>query len=311
MAAIAQSTERMEVGSYILNASVRPPLLTALSAIDLDELLGGRLVLGLGSGNKHINADWFNVSQSRPLKYMEEYVSCVRRMIQARSGEMVCFEGQIHKTRWTASVDPVRPTVPIILAAGYPKMMQLAGRVADGVGLVALMSPSYIREVIRPLVLKAAEAADRDPEAFRVFSSPFVAIHENEDEARNSIRRMICNTFHPVPHPYLEFTLREQGYSRLVDDCSRALRDGDVEAAMAAILDETIDEISVCGPLHKCREALGRFAGALDDVLLTNADMSPYIQHRDGGYVSAAVAHADYLELGRAATEDAQDRRAG
>ena len=87
LAALATATERVEIGPCILNAYARSPWITAMSAIDLDELCGGRLVLGVGTGNKHINETWQGISQDRPLRKMEEYVTLLRKAVATRLGD--------------------------------------------------------------------------------------------------------------------------------------------------------------------------------------------------------------------------------
>ena len=164
LAAMAVGTATIGLGSYVANAYARSPWLTAISALDLDELSGGRFVLGLGTGNRHIN-DWSHgLDSSRPLAKMRDYVPLVRAVVAARAGELVARDGPVHRTHWRAGRDPLRPAVPVVVAAAGPRMIELAGGLADGVGVGVLVSPEHLRDVIRPLARDAAAAAGRDPE---------------------------------------------------------------------------------------------------------------------------------------------------
>jgi 5,10-methylenetetrahydromethanopterin reductase len=113
LAAIALATNRVEIGPYILNAYGRSPWLTAMSAIDLDELSAGRLLLGIGTGNKHINEDWQGIRQVQPLLKMREYVSQLKAAVATPLGSRVDIDGTIHRMHWAPAVAPLRESIPV------------------------------------------------------------------------------------------------------------------------------------------------------------------------------------------------------
>ena len=164
LSAIAAATTRITLGPYILNAYGHSPFMAGLGAIDLDELSGGRLVLGVGPGNVHINRWFQGLETERPLTKMREYTELLRQMVRAQPGGPVHFEGQIHRTQWAPRVQPVRASIPVWLAAISPKMVRVAASVADGIAMGVLLSPEYVRDAIRPVAAAAAAAADRDPD---------------------------------------------------------------------------------------------------------------------------------------------------
>ena len=116
LSAIAAATSRIRLGPYVLNAYGRSPFLTAMSAVDLDELSGGRLVLGVGGGNKLINEQWQGIPHERVLTKMEEYVTLLRQAARTGLGERLDFEGKVHRMHWVPAVEPIR-AFPVILAA--------------------------------------------------------------------------------------------------------------------------------------------------------------------------------------------------
>lgn len=274
LSAIAAATDKIEVGSYILNAYGRSPWLTAMSAVDLDELSGGRFVLGIGTGNKHINEAWQGVPQARPLRKMEEYITVVKKAVSAKPGETVQFQGDIHSINWPVAVKPVRETIPVYMAALYPKMTAVAGRVADGLALGAMLSPDYIKEVVMPNFRQSASDAGRNPDQLKCTVSPFVAVDEDEEVARKFAREAICHLYSPVPHPYYDYVLREQGFSEVADACTRYVPEGKLDKAMATITDEVLDAVTISGSMEHCQRQLKRFEGLVDQILFVNVNMA-------------------------------------
>lgn len=274
LTAIAQATERVEIGPYILNAYGRSPWLTAMSAVDLDELSGGRLVLGVGTGNKHINEDWQGIPQARPLRKMEEYVTVLRKAVSAKVGETVSWQGEIHSMNWSPAVNPVRDAIPVYLAALYPKMTAVAGRAADGIAMGALLSPAYVRDVVKPRFLAAAEEAGRDPAQLGTTIAPFVSVDEDGEAARQAAREAICHLYSPLPHPYYDFVLREQGFSKAADAATKYVPEGKMEKAMEAFTDDVMDVVAISGNIEQCRRQLEQFEGIVDQTLFVNVNYS-------------------------------------
>ena len=272
LAAIAAATERVRIGPYILNAYARSAWITGMSAIDLDELSGGRLLLGVGAGNKHINDVWQGVPTERPLKKMEEYVTLLRQIVRTRLGETVKFEGEMHVMDWPPAVQPMRTSIPVYLSAIYPKMTGVAGRVADGVALSSLMSPGYISDVIRPRAEAAAADAGRDPSELGFITSPFVSVGADAEAARHAARLALCRLYHPLPRPYYDFALREHGFSRAADIATKYVPEGKIEKAMEAMDDDVIDALTISGSMEDCAAKLVAFDGIVDETTLVNVN---------------------------------------
>lgn len=270
LAALAQATDRLRIGSYVLNIYGHSPFITAMSSIDLDELSRGRFLLAVGSGNRHINEQYQGLRHERPLQKMREYVELLRRTFQATAGEEVVYEGEIHHTRWQPAVTSYRASLPIYVAAIYPKMLGVAAQVGDGLALGSLISPAYIRDVIQPTVRTAADAIDRNPDDLGYLMAGFVAVDDDRDRARDAVRQAICSLFHPLPHPYYEFLLREQGFSAAADACVRHVPIGRIQAAMEAISDELVDAVAITGSSEQCSRDALRWEGLVDEVIFTN-----------------------------------------
>lgn len=270
LAAIAAATTRITLGPYILNSYGRTPFITGLSAVDLDELSGGRLVLGVGPGNQHINRLFQGLETDRPLTKMREYVELLRQIVRAPLGGHVRYDGKIHRMQWEPRVEPVRSSIPVWLAAIGPRMIKVAASVADGVAMGVLLSPEYVRDVIRPAAVKAAEAANRDPGELQYPMGGLVAVDDDLDRARATIKAAICSFFDPIPHPYYDFLLREQGFSKAADACAKFVPEGRIQAAVDQIDDAVVDNLAFVGTPAQCALRLAAYHGVIDEVIYLN-----------------------------------------
>src|SRR5262245_16076687 len=134
LGAIAQATSRVRIGTAIANAFTRTPLLHASAAMDLDELSGGRMVLGLGSATRRMNEDWYDVPFSAPAARMRELVSLLRAAFRAQKGGGFRWKGEHWKLDVPIYGRPGAPReeIPIWIAAVNRGMIAAAGAVADG-----------------------------------------------------------------------------------------------------------------------------------------------------------------------------------
>ena len=133
---IAAATERIGVGTGIAWAFTRSPFILAITALDLDEMSGGRFRLGLGAGVKRLNETWHGVDYGRPAPHLRETIEAVRLIMQkAHAGEPIRYAGSYHDLDvkgWVRPHPPVREAVPIYAAAVQAGMARMAGDVADG-----------------------------------------------------------------------------------------------------------------------------------------------------------------------------------
>jgi probable F420-dependent oxidoreductase len=153
-AAIAAATSRARVGTAIALAFTRSPMITALEALDLDELAGGRFVLGLGSGVQRLNEDWHNARFGKPVGHLKETVRNIRHFwATCTSGDPIDLPGDHEPMRIRGYERPFpvgNPEIPIYLAAMGPAMTRLAGAIGDGWISHELCSPRYLQERVLP-----------------------------------------------------------------------------------------------------------------------------------------------------------------
>jgi len=159
---VAAATARVRVGTAIANAALRPPVLTAKTAAQLDQAASGRFILGLGVGNAVMNAR-FGLSPFAPLRMVEEYVEVIRSVLNRDTG----YDGRLFRTGMVPlDSPPIRAGLPVWLGALGPRMLALAGRIADGV-ILNLMTPAQAGQAAG-IVRDAARAAGRDPASVEV-----------------------------------------------------------------------------------------------------------------------------------------------
>ena len=198
------------------------------------------------------------------------------------------YDGEVHSMHWSPAVQPTRPSIPVHLAAIYPRMVNVAGRVADGLALGALLSVAYVRDVVAPAARAAAARAGRDPAELRFLMAGFTSVDDDPEHARDSARRAICSLYHPLPHPYYDFLLREQGFSAAADAATKLVPDGRLEAAAEAMDDALIASLCIAGTPDECRARTAEYDGVVDEMIYSNvAAVSSTLSHE--GVASGTV----------------------
>lgn len=277
LAALAYSTASATLGPYVLNATLRTPYAAGLAALDIDEMSGGRLALAVGAGNAHLTRQYAGVESDRPLARVRDYVQILRLMMRAPAGEIVSHEGRVHSINWARSTPgSVGRPAPVYVAGASPKMLAMAVTVADGLALGALTSPGYIRDVIRPPMLKTASHAGRDAAELGLKVCVILAVHDDPMRARESARRTVAGIFASHPHPYYEHLLREQGFGIELERCLVELSAGRPDAAVQAISDDVLDSVTVCGTPSECAARLSDYGGLVDEVVVANASPAAF-----------------------------------
>ena len=278
LTAMAAATREIHFAPYVLNAYGRSPLIAGMSAVDFNDFSDGRLVLGVGGGNRIINEEWQGVPHARVLTKMREYVEILQKIARTRLGDTLDYQGRIHRMSWSPAIDPHPSSYPVYLAAVFPKMLRVAAQVADGIAGGATLSPEYIGQ-IKHQARNYASETDRDFATLKWNAVTVFAMDDNRDAARRAAREAICHFYAPLPHPYYEFTMREQGFAREADQLLKLMPAGQLEASLEAISDNCLDTISICGTPEECRAKIASYRGLLDEMLLLNvmpsADADP------------------------------------
>ena len=266
LGAIAEATERIRFGTGIANSFTRSPLLHASAAMDLDELSGGRMVLGLGSATRRMNQDWFGIPFSAPAARMRELVTLLRQAIAAQRGGGFRFEGRF----WTLNV-PIysrpgapRSEIPIWVAAVNRGMIAAAGAVADALVGHPIATRRWHREVTLPGLRSAEEQAGRETGACKLAPYVVTSISDDRDQAIRDAKGQIgfyltTKLYHSV--------LDLHGMREVGQACRRALRSFDVAAMANAVPDALVEEIAIACTPDEARDRLAQWKDLTDEPL--------------------------------------------
>ena len=267
-AAVINATDQAKVGTYIVNAYAREPWMTGIEARDLNEISGGRFILGVGTGNLHFNDLYMGIDSKKSLAKMRDFLSIVRMVANGEAAERVRYQGEVHRIRWRASWPPATTDLPVYLSASGPNMLKLAGEVTDGVAVGIMSSVQFMRDIVKPNATAGAEAAGRDPRDLAFPMAATVSINENREAARDASRASICKLFHPIPHPYYDLQLRQLGFEEFADKATELMPKGQLEEAMRWVPDKVVDTMTITGTLDECVARVGEYEGLADQVIL-------------------------------------------
>lgn len=288
-AAVINATHRAQVGTYIVNAYAREPWMTGLEARDLNEISGGRFVLGVGTGNLHFNDLYMGIDSSKSRAKMRDFMEIVRSVVSGRARQPVRYQGDKHRIRWRATWEPATPSLPVYLSASGPRMVRLAGEVSDGVGIGIMSSVDFVRDIVRPNARAGAEAAGRDPDALKFPMAATVSINADVELARDASRAAICKLYHPIPHPYYDSQLRQLGYGDFADQATQLMPAGKLREAMALVPDAVIDSMTITGTVADCVARVKEYEGVADEVILARTAQR--------GEPSGMAAYEEFFEL--------------
>ena len=253
MALIASNTTRLRVASGVVPIQTRTPIVLAMSATTLGHVAPGRVALGVGVSSPIIVGQWHGLPFRKPLQHMRETVQVLRL---ALSGERVNFEGEFYRIKNFRLSLPATP-VRIYLGALGPKMLELAGEVADGV-LLNWLAPETVGASMRHLGA-GARRAGRGLGDFEIAAFVRTCVTDAPARARDWLARDI--TGYAIVDSYGEF-FRTSGYAAEVEAVNAAWKAGDRAGAVTKVSPRFLDGLGVIGPAGFCRERVGQFAKA-------------------------------------------------
>lgn len=271
-AAIAAGTEQVGVGTAIALAFTRSPMVTALEALDLDELSGGRFRLGLGTGVQRLNEDWHNARWGKPVGHLTETVRNIRHFWETcTTGEPIDLPGDHEPMRMRGYERPfpvLRSHIPIYLAAMGPAMTRLAGRIGDGWISHELCSPAYLRERILPeLETGISRAEGKEREDVDVVVSACCSVSSDRAEASARVRGLVG--FYASVRTYADFfEFHDLGQQQ--QDVIAAFRSGRGADYLAeSVPVEMVDALTMTGDRDQVGARIEEYAGLADSVKLS------------------------------------------
>ncbi|MFF4880860.1 LLM class flavin-dependent oxidoreductase [Micromonospora sp. NPDC000668] len=271
-AALAGATSTARIGTSIVLAFTRSPMITALEALDLDELSGGRFVLGLGSGVRRLNEDWHNVPFGKPVGHLRETVRNIRLFWDdCTTGAEIRADGEFEPMHIRGYERPFavpqRP-IPVYLAAMGPLMTRLVGEIGDGWISHELCSPAYLREQILPdLTLGIDRANGKARHDLDVVVSACCSVAADPALARRRAAGVVG--FYATVRTYADFFafhgLAED--QQAVIDAFRAGAGADHLAG--SVSDRMVDALTMAGTRDDVAARIAAYDGIADTVKLS------------------------------------------
>ena len=253
---LAAHTERIHLGTGIINVFSRSPALLAMSAATLDEISGGRFRLGLGTSGARVIEDFHGVKFQKPLTRLRETIQIIRLLLK---GDRLDFSGECFELRrFKLGFKPLRSEVPIYVAALTPNSLRQLGELADG-WLPTHWPRARFNDGLAE-IRRGAEVIGREMTRFEV--APFVNVVVTADvvSGRNHARLPLAYYVGGMGD-YYHASLSRLGFGIEVDRVRDLWRGGRRKDAMAAISDQMVDAIAICGPLELCRTGLVEMFG--------------------------------------------------
>ncbi|MEA2143218.1 MAG: hypothetical protein QOI64_1648, partial [Solirubrobacteraceae bacterium] len=262
-------TERVRLGTAIMQISARRPTAAAMAALTMDHLSGGRFVLGLGVSGPQVVEGWYGEPFARPLARTREYVSIVRDAVARQAPVTSAGEhyplplngrhgatglGKPLKT----TLHPLREHLPVHLAAEGPKNIALAAEIADG-WLALFYSPYHEAELYRPCLEEGFARRAQPPQDFEVLASlPFV-VDDDVERAADTIRPRFALYFGGMGARSMNFhheVAVRMGYGAEARRIQELFLEGKKDEAAAAVPTKLVEQLALIGPPDKIRHDL-------------------------------------------------------
>jgi F420-dependent oxidoreductase-like protein len=276
-------TERIKLGTAIVQMSARQPAATAMAAMTMDHLSGGRFILGLGVSGPQVVEGWYGMPFAKPLARTREYIGILRD-IWARHGP-VTADGEHYKLPFPggtglakplkSSIHPLREDIPIYLGAEGPKNIALCAELCDG-WLSMLFAPaeqehyaSYLREGFE------RAGARRSFEDFEVNATVPLIVSDDVDAAADALRPFYALYFGGMGAKGTNFHANvaiRMGYEQEVDEIAALYLEGKKDEAGAKVPRELIEQMSLIGSPEKIRHDLEAWRESIVTTLLVSGD---------------------------------------
>lgn len=269
LAWLASQTQQIRLGTAIMQMPARTPAMSAMSAITLDQLSGGRFLMGLGLSGPQVVEGWHGQAYGKPLVRTREYINIVRQVF-AREAPL-SFDGDYYQIPYQGkdatglgkplkSIIHGRADIPIYLAAIGPKNVTLAAEIADG-WLPIFFSPERYNDTYKAQIEAGFAKAGHGKSLANFDIAPSVAVSVSDDleSALNQFKPMLALYIGGMgakgKNFYYDLACR-YGYEAAADEIQALYLEGKRAEAVAAVPNALVDEISLCGPRERIRERL-------------------------------------------------------
>ena len=254
LALIAPRTTRITLATGIVPIWTRTPVTLAQEAAVGHEATGGRFILGIGAGHKPLVEAWHGTTFRKPVEAVRDYLTILRSALRTSS---VGHDGEIFSSHF-GFLGFTPPNVPVLVGALGPKMLQLAGEMADGV-VLWMSSPRHISDVVIPNLRIGAARAGRDVADLEVFACLFAAPGPDRASGRDAVRRQL---FAYLQLPFYRNMLVASGFEDDLVAFDAGVAAQDLPRSLAGLSDKMIDEIAATGSMDDVAATIDGFVRA-------------------------------------------------
>jgi len=240
-------TNKITFGPGVTNPYLVNPVFTAQAIATLNELAPERVVLGIGAGDK-TTLESVGVEMAKPLTAIQEAIDIFRRIV---SGESVVYKGEVFKIAGASFLFKPRGRIPVYVGAQGPKMLELAGRIGDGV-LINACHPKDVEYAVN-CVKEGIRQAGKKPDEVDVAAYTSFSVHEDLKKATKAAVPVVSFIVAGSPSILLE---RHDIDLKKADEIREALKANDWGRAFGAVTPEMIEAFSICGTPEMCIERI-------------------------------------------------------
>ena len=255
---LARETRRIKLGTSIVNIYSRTPGALAQHFATLDQLSGGRAVIGLGTSGPNVIEHFHGMKFEKPFTRMREYVEIINLLMRQQK---LSYHGSVFELDrgFTLRFEPVRDHIPIWIASITPKSVKQTAAIADG--WIPIFLPKERWKDQLGAWQQVVRDAGRKPEDLTVRAPYGVTV--TDDPARPAAMRRNMTAFYiaRMGNFYYEHFVR-MGYRAEADAVRAAWEQGGSEAGAAALPDRLVDQLGFAGPVEACCETLDEAAEA-------------------------------------------------
>jgi F420-dependent oxidoreductase-like protein len=277
------ATEKLRLGTALVQMSARTPAATAMAAMTMDHLSGGRFILGIGVSGPQVVEGWYGQPFAKPLARTREYIGVVRDIVSRQ--DRVTAPGPHYPLPYPngtglgkplkSTLHPVREAIPIFLGAEGPKNIALAAELCDG-WLALFFSPrheAFYRDALAEGF--ARDGARRSFEDFEVAATVPLIVHDDVEQAADMLRPMYALYFGGMGARGRNFhhdVAVRMGYADEAKTIQDLYLDGKKDEAAAAVPTQLVEELALIGPADKVRHDLDAWRESIATTLLIGGD---------------------------------------
>ena len=277
------STSRLRLGTALVQMSARTPAATAMAAMTMDHLSGGRFVLGIGVSGPQVVEGWYGQPFDKPLARTREYIAIVRDIVARR--DRVTAPGPHYPLPYPdgtglgkplkSTLHPVREDIPIFLGAEGPKNVALAAELCDG-WLALFFSPAH-ETFYRDALAEGfgREGARRSFADFEIAATVPLIVHDDVEQAADMLRPMYALYFGGMGARGRNFhhdVAVRMGYANEAKEIQDLYLDGKKAEAAAAVPTKLVEELALIGPAEKIRHDLEAWRESIATMLMISGD---------------------------------------